>query len=499
MKQRAAGILLPISSLPSPYGMGTLGDAAYDFVNKLVASKMTYWQVLPIGPTSYGDSPYQSFSAFAGNPYFIDLNFLHQQKMLNKFDYVNRQWFDKPDCVSYEKLWEHKADVLHLAYIQTKVLTSVPYQTFIKNEAYWLDDYALYMACKQHFDNKPWYEWDEDIKARTPKAMDKYTKLLNKEIGYFKFVQFKFFKQWNQLKDYANSQGIKIIGDIPIYISLDSADIWANPQYFQLDEKLSPKFVAGCPPDAFSADGQKWGNPLYDWDALEADDFSWWKKRMAFSAKIYDIIRIDHFIGIERYYSVPLDGSPKEGFYTTGPRKKLLAAIDSAVGSSKIIAEDLGVLTEEVKELLRDSGYPGMRVLQFAFDSGSQNIYLPHNHIPNSVLYIGTHDNDTTLGYLDSISNHTQEYLCKYLDCKDPADLLERLIAFGFASVCNTFILQMQDILSKDTTARMNFPSTNQGNWMWRMKDGEFTKEHVEKLAELCDTFDRAKGNEVAQ
>ncbi|MFI3226124.1 MAG: 4-alpha-glucanotransferase [Clostridia bacterium] len=491
MKNRAAGILLHVSSLPSNYGIGTMGKEAFNFIDKLVESKMKYWQILPLGPTSFGDSPYQSFSAFAGNPYFIDLDFLVEENLLSQSDLEDINWFDTEDCVSYELLWQNRFDVLRIAYDKKAHMNSLDYKKFIKSQKYWLDDYAIFMACKAHFDNKCWLEWDEDIKKRRVKAMKHYEKLLADDIDFYKFLQYKFFEQWYSLKNYANDKNIDIIGDIPIYVSMDSADIWANSKLFLLDKNLNPKFIAGCPPDAFSEDGQKWGNPLYDWKALEKDDFYWWRKRMHLSSKLYNVIRIDHFIGIERYFSIPIDGMAKDGFYTEGPRNKLIHAIDESIDDAQIIAEDLGVLTDGVRELLKSSGYPGMKVLQFAFGSDAENPYLPHNHIKNCILYIGTHDNDTISGYLSTISEQELKFLLKYLDCSDTENIGDKLICSAFASVSDTLILQMQDILGKDSTSRMNFPSTTENNWCFRMRKDDFKDVHTKMLREYSETYGR--------
>ena len=495
--ERGAGILLPISSLPSPYGIGTMGRDAYEFVDMLKRAGQKYWQVLPIGPTSFGDSPYQSFSAFAGNPYFIDLDTLIAEGLLKKEEVESYKWADSDDEIDYARLYRQRFEVLRKAFCRAKEKDGRDYEDFIKfaNEnEHWIDDYALYMAIKADHDNREWLAWEPAIKKRKPEAMAAYREKLGEDVEFYKFLQFKFYQQWMPLKEYANRNGISIIGDIPIYVALDSADVWANTDQFQLSGSLAPSVVAGCPPDMFSSYGQKWGNPIYDWDVMEKDDFTWWKKRIAASAKLYDVIRIDHFIGIVRYYSIPANGEPKDGYYRQGPGKKLIDAIDSAIGSSKVIAEDLGVVVPEVQKLVKESGYPGMKVLEFAFDGNTANEYLPHNHAKNYVAYIGTHDNDMLKSYISGQSEELQEYMMKYLMANSLDDVAEKMIHALYMSSADTVILQMQDILGKDNSARMNYPSTLGGNWKWRLTKGaawEFTQEHIDKLRNLTRLYGR--------
>ena len=492
--ERGAGILLPISSLPSPYGIGTMGRDAYDFVDMLKRAGQKYWQVLPIGPTSFGDSPYQSFSAFAGNPYFIDLDTLIAERLLKKEEVESYKWADSDDEIDYARLYRQRFEVLRKAFGRSEHKDSRGYADFIKENEQWIDDYALYMAIKADHNNREWLAWEPAIKKRKPEAMAAYREKLGEDVEFYKFLQFKFYEQWMPLKEYANRNGISIIGDIPIYVALDSADVWANTDQFQLSGSLAPSVVAGCPPDMFSSYGQKWGNPIYDWDVTEKDDFAWWKKRIAASAKLYDVIRIDHFIGIVRYYSIPANGEPKDGYYRQGPGKKLIDAIDSAIGSSKVIAEDLGVVVPEVQKLVKESGYPGMKVLEFAFDGNTANEYLPHNHAKNYVAYIGTHDNDMLKSYISGQSEELQEYMMKYLMANSLDDVAEKMIHALYMSSADTVILQMQDILGKDNSARMNYPSTLGGNWKWRLTKGaawEFTQEHIDKLRDLTRLYGR--------
>lgn len=490
---RGAGILLPVSSLPSPYGIGTLGAKAYEFVDMLKSSGQMYWQVLPVGPTSFGDSPYQSFSAFAGNPYFIDLDILIEEGLLKPEDVSSVFWGSDPQYVEYDVIYNARFKILRKAYEASDHKNSQSYVKFIKENEEWLQDYAVFMAIKGAHDNREWLSWEEDIRFRKPEALARYERELADEIEFHKFMQFKFYEQWSALKTYANAKGIRIIGDIPIYVALDSADVWTNHTLFQLDEDRKPVNVAGCPPDAFSDWGQKWGNPLYDWDEMERRDFEWWKKRMASSAKLYDVTRIDHFIGIVRYYNIPADGVPKEGFYAKGPGMKLIKAIDSVMGDAGVIAEDLGVVVPEVTKLIKETGYPGMKVFQFAFDGNTLNEHALHNHEKNYVVYIGTHDNETIRGYIENATEQNIEYMMKYLGVDHKKQIADTLIRFAYMSVADTVIIQMQDLLGKDNSARMNLPSTIGTNWKWRLKDGEFTKEIRNRLRELTKVYGRDK------
>lgn len=487
--ERGAGVLLPISSLPSAYGIGTLGKEAFLFIDQLKEAGQRYWQVLPVGPTSYGDSPYQSFSAFAGNPYFIDLETLKEESLLSDDDLQTIQKVENEEYIDYEKLWIERYPLLRKAYACFN--GSETYEHFVHAEQHWLNDYALFMACKRHFEQKSWLEWEESIRFRTKEGMVKYTSLLKEEIEFWKFVQFKFYQQWEKVKCYANASGIQLIGDIPIYVAMDSADIWMNPKQFQMNKEGEPTRVAGCPPDIFSEDGQKWGNPLYDWKAMEQDSFSWWKARMKASARLYDVIRIDHFIGIVRYYVIPIDESAKSGWYEQGPGEKLIQAIKESVGTAKVIAEDLGVLTEEVKAVLTKSGFPGMKVLEFAFENNANNMYLPHNYIRNCVVYGGTHDNDTLYSYFNTLEDSAREHAFRYCGATGMHDIIEKVFEMAYRSVADIAIFQMQDILEKGNEARMNLPSTLGQNWKWRMTKGEFTVKHRKKLRNLAETFGR--------
>ncbi len=493
MKGRAAGILLPISSLPSPYGIGTLGKEAYRFVNQLVNAGQKYWQVLPAGPTSFGDSPYQSFSAFAGNPYFIDLDFLIAKGWISREDVESVDWGSDPSDVNYAKLYENRFDVLHKAHRSAGLRKEKKYRRFIKANAYWLEDYSLYMALKSYFGGKEWLLWEEGIKMRWKEAVKHYQKILAEEIDFWKFCQYLFFSQWNKLKKYANQHGVRIIGDIPLYVSMDSADVWKHGELFELDERKKPINVAGVPPDCFSADGQLWGNPLYCWKAMEKKKFEWWAKRMQASAALYDVIRIDHFIGIVNYWSVPAGSqTAADGVWKKGPGEKLTKVIKKSAGDADIIAEDLGVVGENVRRLIKKTGWPGMKILQFAFDGGSENEYLPHNlKSTNCIIYSGTHDNETIAGYFGSKTEKETQFVRDYLNVETVAEIPAAVIRAGYASIADTAVFQMQDILGLDNSARMNLPSTVGTNWRWRMLPGQFTKEHQKGLKELCVLYGR--------
>lgn len=531
--ERNAGILMPVSSLPSPYGIGTFGKDAYDFVTFVKECNHKYWQVLPLGPTTYGDSPYQSYSAFAGNPYFVDLDMLIEAGFLLKSEVISRDWGDgivpvnvsEDDAVngrfgtyrdgnigderyvSYEKIYNNRFDILRIAYNRFKAACAESKKTlakglplykqfdnFVKDNADWLEDYALFMALKSHFNNVSWGEWETDIKFRKPEAMSRYEEQLSDDIGYWKFIQFEFYLQWNALKQYANSNGIEIIGDIPIYMGYDSVDVWANQGEFQLDENLTPIKVAGVPPDAFSDAGQKWGNPLYDYDKMEANGFSWWRKRMAASAKLYDVIRIDHFIGIVKYYTIPADmPDARQGEYRQGPGQKLLDVINESIGDKKIIAEDLGVEVPEVAKILKENGYPGMKVLEFAFGGDRKNPHLPYNYTQNLVCYGGTHDNETLLGFFEDRGDWELGYAYDYLDTRDKGRMVDQVFRAAYSSVAVLTVFAVQDILKLGNWARMNLPSSMDNNWKWRMQKGQLGQHELECMRYLASVFDRER------
>jgi len=490
--KRGAGLLLPISSLPSPYGIGTLGKEAYKFVDYLVEAGQKYWQVLPVGPTSYGDSPYQSFSAFAGNPYFIDLDYLVEEGLITKSQIKKFPWGDNAEYVDYATVYNSRFEILRMAFENSNYANEDAYRQFEQENSYWLDDYSLYMAVKFRFDNNEWATWDYDIKARQPEAIDRYRNELSGDIAFWKFCQYKFFEQWNNLRKYANEKGVEMIGDIPIYVAMDSADVWAHKELFELDEDFKQVNVAGVPPDAFSEDGQLWGNPLYNWPEMERQGFEWWKQRMASNSKLYDYIRIDHFIGVVNYYSIKADcNNAKEGVWREGPGKKLTDAIDSAIGDTKIIAEDLGVVSPAVRELLAKTGYPGMNIIEFAFDGSPDNSHLPHNYKPNSLVYGGTHDNETVAGFFNAKKASELKYAYEYLGVDNKNDIPAAVLRAAYASVSAIAIFQIQDILEIGNESRMNTPSTVGDNWKWRLTKGALTKKKAKELKRLAEFYAR--------
>lgn len=495
---RSAGILMPVSSLPSPYGIGTFGKAAYEFVDFVKECHHSYWQVLPLGPTSFGDSPYQGFSAFAGNPYFVDLDMLIEENLLKR-DYVcSFDWGDDPANVAYDKIYNSRFTVLKEAFQNSSHKTEEAFIEFQRENAYWLPEYALFMACKQHFEGADWGGWDEDIRLREPAALEKYREELAEEIDFYEFIQYKFYEQWDKLKKYANDKGIEIIGDIPIYVAYDSVDVWVNAEEFLLDEDRRPVLVAGVPPDAFTELGQKWGNPIYDWEKMEKDGFIWWKERMGAMARLYDVIRIDHFLGVVKYYTIPAeDPDAREGEYHKGPGKKLTDAINSVIGDKKIIAEDLGVSIAEAAQLLEDNGYPGMKVLEFAFGGDRANDHLPYNYkTSNLVVYGGTHDNETLMGYFNSRGDWELGYAFDYLDTRDKRRMVDQVFRAAYSSIANLVIFQTQDILKLGNEARMNFPSTQGNNWKWRLRPGQLGQQQINDMRYLASVFGREKNTE---
>ncbi len=482
---RKSGVLMHISSLSSPYGIGTMGKEAYEFVDFLKESGQTCWQLLPICPTSYGDSPYQSYSTFAGNPYFIDLDSLAKQGLLEKAEYESIDWEAEINTINYGAMYQKRYPVLRKAADRFLKNPPADYQEYCEKNQSWLLDYALFMALKDKHDGAPWSEWPEELRNREECAMEKVKKELKEDIFFWKVVQYLFFSQWNELKAYANKKGISLIGDLPIYVSLDSADVWASGELFQLDEQKQPKEVAGCPPDGFSEDGQLWGNPLYDWDYMEKTDYAWWVNRIDYQCRIYDIVRIDHFRGFDAYYAIPFgDKNAKGGRWRQGPGMKLFRAVERAIGRQSIIAEDLGYLTDSVRQLLKDSGFPGMKVMEFAFDSRdvSGSEYLPHNYIPNCVAYAGTHDNDTIVGWFENVDSEDAAYAKEYLRITGEDELHWGMMCALWQSVADLTVVQAQDLLGLGAEARMNIPSTVGTNWCWRALPGVFTPELAQKL-----------------
>lgn len=467
---RSCGILMPVFSLPSKYGIGTLGKEAFKFVDFLAKAGQSYWQILPLNPTNYGDSPYQSFSSFAGNPYFIDIELLIEEGLLDKKTCDGFDFGGDAESVDYGKLYENRLNLLKIAFENFKLDDT--YQKFITENSFWLDDYALFMALKNAHDDKAWSTWEKPLQLKDKTAIDNAKTDYAELLDFYKFTQFKFNEQWVNLKDYANKNNIKIIGDIPIYVAYDSADVWANPEQFQLDKNLTPKVVAGCPPDAFSEDGQLWGNPIYDWKKMKKDGYSWWKKYLGHALKRYDLTRIDHFRGFESYWAIPFgDETAQNGKWMKGPNMALFNSFKEEFGNDlPIIAEDLGFLTPEVLKMLSDSAFPGMKVLQFAFDPSLTSDYLPHNFGKNCVVYTGTHDNDTIIGWLDSASEQEVKTAKRYLNCETRENFNWAMMRMALMSVADTCILMMNDIIGLDSKARINTPSTVGGNWLWRIK-----------------------------
>ena len=503
--QRSSGILMPISSLPSKYGIGTLGKEAYAFADMLVKAKQKYWQILPLAVTSYGDSPYQSFSTYAGNPYFIDLEILIEEGLLTAEECDAVDFGGHPEYVDYGKMYEGRYPLLRKAFENDmKTRESDEYREFCLKNSKWLEDYALFMALKTHFGGKAWTEWDEDIKLRKPKAMYHYWSLLIDDVNFQIYIQFKFYQQWGKLKAYCNELGIDMIGDMPIYVSADSADTWANGDLFMFDERMNPTLVAGCPPDAFSATGQLWGNPIYRWETHRQQGYAWWIDRVKGALELYDMVRIDHFRGFDEYWAIPAgDDTAMNGKWMKGPGIELFNAINAVVGKAPIIAEDLGYITASVKQLLADSGYPGMKLLQFAFDSREASDYLPHGYPNNCVVYTGTHDNDTLVGWYTSGLNAedkalAQEYLHLPVDGK-AEDMAWEFIRAAFMSVADLAMVPMHDYLELGSEARINFPSTVGSNWKWRMKKDAFTDELAAKVARFTELYDRCERPKVEE
>ena len=495
--KRTAGILLPIFSLPSPYGIGCFSKSAYDFVDWLKEAGQTYWQILPLGPTSYGDSPYQSFSTFAGNPYFISLEALIEEGVLTRRECKAADMGDKKDDIAYKKLYENRYPLLYKAYERSHVAENPAYLRFVEENGWWLSDYALFMAVKSRFDGAAWTEWAEDIRLRYGYAMDYYRRELYYEIEFHQYLQFKFFEQWHALKDYANKRGIRIVGDIPIYVALDSADAWAKPALFQLDDQNIPTAVAGCPPDGFSADGQLWGNPLYRWDYHRNTGYDWWVTRLSYCFRLYDVVRIDHFRGFDEYFSIPYGAeSAKEGHWEKGPGIDLFRQIERRLGWKEVIAEDLGYVTDSVRNLVKESGFPGMKVLEFAFDSrdsGAAGDYLPHNYIENSVAYTGTHDNETMSGWFQSIKEKermmARDYLCDHLT--PDAELHRAFIALIMRSSAKSCIIPLQDYMGLDNESRINKPSTVGTNWRWRVTEKQLSAKLRKEIKETTLRYGR--------
>lgn len=491
---RRNGMLLPIASLPSPYGIGGFSKEAYEFIDLLEETGQKLWQILPLGPTSYGDSPYQSFSTFAGNPYFIDLDTLVEKGWLTKEACEASDYGDNESYIDYGRIYNSRFVLLKQAFLNSDVLSDEKFTEFCKANQHWLPDYALYMALKNQNDGKSWIEWEEEIRLRKPEAVEYYKKELEEECNFYEFLQYEFHEQWTKVKEYAHEKGIQIVGDVPIYVAFDSADTWANPELFQLDEKNLPLGVAGCPPDAFSATGQLWGNPLYNWAYHKKTGYDWWLKRIAYCFDLYDIVRIDHFRGFDEYYSIPYgDETAVNGHWEKGPGMDLFDTVKEKLGELDIIAEDLGFLTESVFQLLKDSGYPGMKVLQFAFDPSEDSDYLTYKYQRNCVVYTGTHDNDTTAGWFEKLSDGDKEVALRYMNSfyTPKEEQHWDLIALAMRSTADTCIIPVQDFLGLGSEARINMPSTLGDNWKWRMTKGAFSEELKEKIRRMTKLYGR--------
>lgn len=498
---RECGVLMPVFSLPSAYGIGCFSKEAYEFVDMLKKSGQTKWQILPLGPTGYGDSPYQSFSTFAGNPYFIDPETLIKEELLTKKECEESMPAAKGEqamsSIDYEWLYFHRFPLLRKAF--SRFQPDASYEKFLTENSDWLTDYCLFMAIKDKQGGISFAEWPDAYRNREPEALEEAKAALKTEMDFYRFQQYEFRKQWDKLHAYANAQGIAIIGDIPIYVAFDSADTWANPKLFQIGEDNLPTGVAGCPPDAFSATGQLWGNPLFAWDYHKKTGYEWWLKRIAHCFSLYDVVRIDHFRGFDEYYAIPYgDKTAEFGKWMPGPGMDLFRTVKERLGDLPIIAEDLGFLTESVKELLKDSGYPGMKVLQFAFDPREPSNYLPHTYTPNSVVYTGTHDNTTTRGWYHEISAESRVFAREYMriPALDEDTLSWNFIALAMSSVANLCMIPMQDYLCLDKEARINTPSTLGGNWTWRMEKGAFTEELAGQMKRLTVIYGRSRKEE---
>ena len=490
INMRTSGVIMHISSLPGPFGIGTFGKEALRFVDFLKSAGQYYWQILPLCPTSFGDSPYQSFSTFAGNPYFIDLDKLSADGLLKIDEYANINWGKVHTRVDFTLLSKKRISVLKTAFSRFEKNTD--FQKFCDENAFWLNDYSLYMALKYFYDGKPWYEWEDIYKKREPKALKAFAENNSVEILFWNFVQYEFFKQWNELKSYANANGVYIIGDIPIYVAGDSADVWANSSLFQIDENCNFTNVAGCPPDAFSDDGQLWGNPLYDWEEMKKTDYDWWKKRISHTMKMVDTVRIDHFRGFESYYSIPTSSkTAKIGKWEKGPGIEFFKNIEKSLVKMNIIAEDLGYLTPAVKKMLRQSGYPGMKVLQFAFDTDGDSDYLLHNITPKSVCYTGTHDNDTIIGFMKNSDRKVRKRAKDYLGLTRREGYNWGMMRACWSSSSNIAIVTMQDLLGLGSDARMNMPSTQENNWQWRAEADYLSDELAKKVRYYTNLYRR--------
>ena len=491
---------MAVSSLPSPYGIGSFGQAAFDFADFAAAAGLKLWQLLPLGPTSYGDSPYQSFSTFAGNPYYIDLDKLIEDGLLTKAETEACYWGEDPRHVDYGAIYQSRFRILERARRRGWERDREAVARFERENASWLPDYCLFMACKRHFGMRAWMEWPEDIRLRKAPAVEEYRTLLKDDVELFMYIQYLFFRQWSALKEYVHRKGLRLIGDVPIYVAMDSADVWADPGSFELDEENKPLAVAGVPPDYFSEDGQLWGNPLYRWDRMKEDGFGWWIRRIEGAGKLYDIIRIDHFRGFDTYWSVPPEAkTARPGHWCYGPGMDLIGVLNSWFPQLEFIAEDLGTPMDSVEKLLADSGWPGMKVLEFAFDIQGQSRYVPYRHIENCVCYTSTHDNVPLMGWVKDQIPEEVEYIKRYLHILPGEPFYEGMLRGGMMSVAKYFIAPMQDYLGLDEKHTMNGPGTVSGNWQWRLLPGEASEALAKKIAAQTLLYGRRKGEKVIE
>ena len=488
---RKSGILMHITSLPGPYGVGTMGKQAFAFVDFLRQAGQQYWQVLPLTPTGFGDSPYQSCSSYAGNHYMIDLDSLVEEGLLTQQELQEIRWEVEPTRVDFGLLYQNRLRILRKAF--NRFCEDGQFRLFLEANAFWLPDFALYMALKDKYNGAPWYQWPDPVKFRDAAAIDAITAELNEEVRFYCFVQYLFHKQWSALRDYARANGVKIIGDVPIYVPYDSVEAWQEPQYFQLDENCVPTAVAGCPPDAFSEDGQLWGNPLYRWERMKENGYQWWIRRLGAAGKLYDVVRLDHFRGFEAYWSVPFgDETARNGRWIQGPGLDFIHAVKEQLPQLSLIAEDLGFLTQEVLDLRDASGFPGMKVLEFAFDSWEPSEYLPHTYPQNSVCYIGTHDNMTMRQWFDTASTDAIAYATEYMTLNREEGLVWGVIRTAEACVSELCVIQMQDLLNLGGEARMNFPGTmTSNNWTWRAEKGFITEELTKRIYDTTRRYGR--------
>ena len=487
---RKSGILMHVSSLPGPYGIGSMGKCAYEFVDFLKEAGQAFWQILPLSPTGYGNSPYQSFSTYAGSPYLIDLDMLMEQGLLTESEVEAVDWGSDETRVDFGILYTQRFKLLKLAF--DRFVPDEAYESFVEENESWLPDYALFAALKEKYQGQSWQNWSVSLMMRLPSVMDSCRKELDEQIRFVCFQQYLFFKQWNALHAYANSQGIKIIGDVPIYVPLDSADVWAEPKLFQLDSSYRPKVIAGCPPDSFNADGQLWGNPIYDWEKMAETDYAWWIRRMEAASRMYDVVRLDHFRGFESYWSVPADATTAAaGHWEKGPGMGLIGALQTALPALDCIAEDLGYMTPEVRQLQLDSGYPSMKVLQFGFDSREEADYRPHTYPVNSVCYSGTHDNAPLALWLEEALHEDIVMATEYLGLNEGEGIIPGLIRGCMASVSDLCVIQMQDYLELGRGCRMNCPGYLGDNWLWRAKAGFATHELAQRILTLTKRYSR--------